>query len=115
MLGLDVAQVKAFLSFTHNSTTYPCALVSWFSRLGDKPDDTTRMWMVEADFEDEDETERHCSVISLDAIVRGAHLMPIFGNGFLPKGLTPAHSLTTIFRGWYVNKYIDYHSFELAF
>ncbi|KZP09744.1 hypothetical protein FIBSPDRAFT_963695 [Athelia psychrophila] len=115
MRGLDVAQVKAFLSFTYNSIAYPCALVSWFSRLGDKPDVTTGMWMLEADFRDDDETERHCSVISMDTIVRGAHLMPLFGKAFLPKGLTPAHSLTTIFRAWYVNKYIDYRSFELVF
>ncbi|KZP07564.1 hypothetical protein FIBSPDRAFT_965518 [Athelia psychrophila] len=115
MRGLDVAQVKAFLSFTHKSVTYPCALVSWFSRLGDKPDETTGMWILEADFDDDDERECHCSVISMDTIVRGAHLMPLFGKGFLPKGLTPAHSLTTIFRAWYVNKYIDYHCFELAF
>lgn len=73
------------------------------------------MWMLEADFLDDGETERYYSVISIDTIVRAAHLIPIFGNGFLPKGLTPADSLTTIFRGWYVNKYIDYHSFELAF
>lgn len=116
MLGLDVAQVKAFLSFTHGSQVYNCALVSWFSRLGDEPDEVTRMWMLEAAFEDDDEKERHCSVISMDSVVRAAHLIPIFGSAnFLPKGLTPNHTLTTIFRGWYVNKYIDYHSFELAF
>lgn len=50
-----------------------------------------------------------------DSIVRAAHLMPVFGSGFTPKHLTPALSLTTIFRGWYVNKYIDHHAFEIAF
>ncbi|KAF7971583.1 hypothetical protein HWV62_20746 [Athelia sp. TMB] len=115
MLGLDVAQVRAFLSFTHRSKVYHCALVSWYSRLGNQPDESTRMWMLEADFHDEAETERHLSVISVDTMVRAAHLIPVFGDGFLPKGLTPNHSLTSIFRGWYVNKYIDYHAFELAF
>lgn len=115
MLGLDVSQVKAFLSFSFESKLYQCALVSWFSRIGDKPDDTTGMWMVQADFEDDAKTERYCSVIPIDSIVRAAHLMPIFGTGFTPKGFTPALSLTTIFRGWYVNKFIDYHAFEFAF
>lgn len=115
MQGLDVAQVKAFLSFTHEQTTYHCALVAWFSRCGDEPDETTRMWMLEADFTDNNETERYCSVISIDTIVRAAHIIPIFGHAFLPKGLIPADSLTAIFKGWYVNKYVDYHSFELAF
>lgn len=124
MLGLDVAQVKAFLSFTYGSRVYNCALVSWFSRLGEKPDETTRMWMLEAAYDDEDheddnrdnEKQRYNSIISMDSVVRAAHLIPIFGNAkFLPRGLTPNHTLTTIFRGWYVNKYIDYHAFEIAF
>ncbi|KZP16263.1 hypothetical protein FIBSPDRAFT_749065 [Athelia psychrophila] len=115
MLGLDVAQVKSFLSFSHHGKQYQCALISWFSRIGEKPDDTTHMWMLEPDFDDDERTERHCSVISVDSIVRAAHLMPIFGKGFTPKGLTPALSLTTIFRGWYVNKFIDHHAFEIAF
>lgn len=115
MLGLDVAQVKAFLSFSHHAKRYECALISWFSRIGEKPDDTTHMWMVQSDFNDDERTERHCSVISVDSIVRAAHLMPIFGSGFTRKGLTPALSLTTIFRGWYVNKFIDHHAFEIAF
>lgn len=115
MLGLDVAQVHAFLSFTHDSKLYQCALVSWFSRLGDKPDDTTHMWMLQGDFNDPEKTERHCAVISIDSILRAAHLMPMFGSGFTPKGLTPALSLTSVFRGWYVNKFIDHHAFEIAF
>lgn len=115
MLGLDVAQVNAFLSFTHKSKQYRCALVSWFSRIGEKADTNTKMWMLQADFNDHRGTEHHCSVISVDSIVRAAHLMPVFGSGFTPKHLTPALSLTTIFRGWYVNKYIDHHAFEIAF
>ncbi|KAF7965884.1 hypothetical protein HWV62_41018 [Athelia sp. TMB] len=114
MLGLDVAQVKAFLSFTHRSISYSCALVSWFSKIGDKPDDTTCMWMLQGDFHDQDNTQRRCSVISVDSILRAAHIMPIFGGGLTPKGLSPAHTLTTIFRGWYINKFIDHHAFELA-
>lgn len=115
MLGLDVAQVKAFLSFSFESRLYQCALVSWFSRFGDRPDDATGMWMLQADFEDDAEMHRYCSVIPIDSIVRAAHLVPIFGTGFTPKGFTPALSLTTIFRGWYVNNFIDYHAFELIF
>jgi len=33
-------------SFSHNGVEYPCALVHWFSCVGDSPDDHTGMWVV---------------------------------------------------------------------
>ena len=35
--GLLVARVHLFMSVVHNKVTYPCALVSWFSTVGDIP------------------------------------------------------------------------------
>ena len=43
MWGLDVAHVRLFFSFSHNSIKYPCALVHWFSRPGDSPGNNTSM------------------------------------------------------------------------
>ena len=34
-LGLLVVRVRLFMSVVHNKVTYPCALVSWFSTVGD--------------------------------------------------------------------------------
>jgi hypothetical protein len=49
MRGLDVARVRLFFSFSYEGVLYPCALVHWYSRKGDSPDDTTGMWIVEPD------------------------------------------------------------------
>ncbi|KAG2337300.1 hypothetical protein BDR05DRAFT_952748 [Suillus weaverae] len=39
MRGLDIAR--------HDGITYPCALVQWFKRVADSPDEITGMWVVE--------------------------------------------------------------------
>ena len=46
MRGLNVACVWLFFSFSHYGVEYPYALVRWFSRVGDSPDDHTSMWIV---------------------------------------------------------------------
>ena len=48
--SLLVAHVYLFFSFKYNNVYYPCALVHWFSTVGDAPDDETTMWMVEPDY-----------------------------------------------------------------
>ncbi|KAH8979767.1 hypothetical protein EDB86DRAFT_3088545 [Lactarius hatsudake] len=63
MRGLDVARTQLFFSFTHEGVEYPCALVHWFSRVGDLPDERTGMWVVEPDH------KSHVSIIRLDGIV----------------------------------------------
>jgi hypothetical protein len=110
--ALYVARVHAFLSITHNKVKYPCALVSWFSTIGDSPCPDTGMWMVEPDF---DQTgNRAMSIIHIDSILRSAHLMGICGSQFIPHHLTFNHTLDA-FRAFYVNKYIDHHAHEIAF
>ena len=54
------------------------------------------------------------AVLHLDSVVRAAHLVGVYGKHFIPKGLVPEQSLD-LFRSYYVNKYIDHHSFEIAF
>lgn len=107
MKGLDVARARLFFSFTHEGVEYPCALVQWFARVGDSPDELTGMWEVEPD---QDQT---LAIIHLDTIVRAAHLLPVFGPGFVPKSLSFTDTLDTFHR-FYVNKYVDHHAFEIA-
>ena len=38
MGGLDIARVKLLFSFKHCGETYPCALIHWFSKIGEEPD-----------------------------------------------------------------------------
>lgn len=47
MQGLHVVRVLLFFAFTRLGTTFPCALVQWFTMVGEDPCDQTGMWMVE--------------------------------------------------------------------
>ena len=110
--GLHVARVRLFLKVKHQSITYPCALVTWFSVIGDRPCEDTQMWMVEPDFDGHG--ERIMSIVHLDAILRSAHLMGIAGVHRIPRHLLHTDSLDA-FKSFYVNKFIDYHAHEIAF
>ncbi|KAJ7918852.1 hypothetical protein B0H13DRAFT_2320952 [Mycena leptocephala] len=55
--GLYAARVMAFMSFTASGITYPCALVTWFSAIGDEPCPDVGMWMVEPDLDANGERE----------------------------------------------------------
>ncbi|PPQ73084.1 hypothetical protein CVT24_009448 [Panaeolus cyanescens] len=110
--GLLVARVRLFLSVTHKQKSYPCALVSWFSTVGEDPCPDTGMWIVEPDLDENG--ERIMSVIHLDSILRGAHLIGCAGKGFLPVDFESHHSLDA-FPLFYVNKYVDHHAHEIAF
>ncbi len=104
--GMFAAQVYAFVKFKYNSITYPCALVKFFSTIGDSPCPNTGMWMVRRDDE--------YDLVHIDAIVRAAHLIGIAGDSAIPHGLLPSDTID-VFKTFYVNKFIDYHAFELAF
>lgn len=110
--GLHAARIRLFLKIKHHSVRYPCALVTWFSAIGDHPCDDTQMWMVEPDF---DENGGHImSIIHLDTILRSAHLVGIAGEHSIPRRLSHTDSLDA-FKSFYVNKFIDYHAHEIAF
>lgn len=108
MQSMDVVRVLLFFSFEFESKTYPCALVRWFTL--DGFDEDTGMWMVQPESLDGIPV---VSVIHLDSIIRNAHLLPIYGDKPVPHNLLPHHSLDA-FRAFYVNKFIDYHSFHIA-
>jgi hypothetical protein len=113
MHGLLVARVRLFFTFCHEDIIYPCALVEWFSLFGDQPDINTGMWVVEP--ERTSNGRRLASVIHLDTISRGAHLLPVFDdNTPVPTSLHFSETLDS-FRAFYVNKYIDHHAFETLY
>lgn len=111
-LGLLVARVNLFFSFTFQSTVYPCALVQWFSTYGDSPCEDTGLWRVEPDLDARG--QRMCSVIHIETILRSAHLIGVAGAQRLPKTFTHHDSLYG-FKLFYVNKYIDHHAHEIIF
>ena len=114
MEGLLLARVLLFFSFDHEGgTKYPCALVHWFSIVGEGPCSETGMWIVEPDFKG---SKPVLEVIHLDTILRGAHLIGVSGTGLLPNDLdfTFDKSLDA-FKSFYVNKYVDHHAHEIAF
>ena len=113
--GLLVARVHLFFAFTFQYTRYECALVSWYSSVQDTPDSDTGMWVVEPDMDGPlPGAKPTLQVISLDSILRGAHLIGVCGDDFLPREVGPSEALD-VFRQFYVNKFADHHAFEIAF
>ncbi|EIW78271.1 hypothetical protein CONPUDRAFT_38191, partial [Coniophora puteana RWD-64-598 SS2] len=111
MLGMEVARALAFFSFDYNRKTYSCALVHWFSRVRDTRDENTGMYAVCPDVHDDGQPK--LAVIPVSTLVRAAHLIPFYDDFRVPKTLKHYHSYDT-FDGFYVNRYADHHSFEIA-
>jgi len=112
MRGLEVARVFLFFSFVYRGTRYSCALVQWFSVIGNEPDDETGHWMVEPEVHQDGRP--HLAVIHLDSIFRAAHLVPAYHTSdFVRRSLT-MHDTLDEFKTFYVNKFVDHHAFEIA-
>lgn len=110
--GLHAARVRLFLSFVFQDVSYPCALVEWFTPVGNEPDPLTGLWVVEPDFEPNG--RRSCELVHLDTVIRSAHLIGVYGPTSLPRSLRFSDSLDA-FKAFYVNKYADHHAHEIAF
>lgn len=114
MCGLDVAKVIMFFSFSSSGVVYPCALVEQFALVDamNGPCRDTGMWIVQPEF---DRTGgRRTTVVHVDQIVRGAHLIGVYGDEFLPRNFKHTDSLSA-FQAYYVNKYADHHMNEIVF
>ena len=70
------------------------------------------MWRVKPDYDNTGNLAM--SIIHLDSMVRGAHIMGIADTTQIPHHLTFDRSLDA-FQAFYVNKYIDHHAHEYAF
>ncbi|KAF6755521.1 hypothetical protein DFP72DRAFT_811411, partial [Ephemerocybe angulata] len=110
--GLNVAQVRFFLSFKHRNREYQCAYVHWFEAFGEAPCDITGLWRVAPDTSGRAH-RRMASIIHIDSILRSAHLIPVYGPRPIPK-VHYSQSLQS-FNLFYVNRYIDYHAHETVF
>ncbi|KAJ6605032.1 hypothetical protein B0H10DRAFT_1821085 [Mycena sp. CBHHK59/15] len=109
--GMSVVRVRLFFSFTHDGVDYPCALVDWFKKVGRSPDPETGMWIVEPEMKGR---SRLTTIVHLDTLLRGAHLIPVYGSDYIPVGFRYTYSLDA-FKSFHVNKYIDHHTNEIAF
>jgi len=112
MHGMDVAHVLCFFSFKTHTKRYRCAIVHWFDRIGDGPDEATGMWMVHPSFAWGDRP--NIAVIHIDAIFRAAHLIPTYDNNFVSPDIGPHNSYDSFHR-FYVNKFADHHAFEIVY
>ena len=111
MHGMLVARVVLFFSF-HDPRlreNIPCALVNWFVPATDSPDPSTGMWVVKPEVLGGKPT---LEVIHIETIVRGAHLLPQYGSGFLPEDFCYTDALDA-FKSYFVDRFIDYHAHEL--
>jgi len=109
---LELLGFSYFFSFVHGDTYYPCALVQWFSVIGDEPDDETGFWMVEADVCDNEQPS--LAIIHLDSIYRAAHLVPAYRSSDFVNRLLTMHDTLDYFKNFYVNKSVDHHAFEIV-
>ncbi|KAJ3502936.1 hypothetical protein NMY22_g18422 [Coprinellus aureogranulatus] len=113
MKGLAVARIALLFSFKHGAHTVPCALVDWFKTYGGHPDPVTGLWRVIPEFR---QHQHVCSVIHLDSLLRGVHLLPAFNvdSSPLPYNFHNIYDTLSSFASYYVNKYADHHSHEIV-
>ncbi|KAI5989362.1 hypothetical protein EDD15DRAFT_2460679 [Pisolithus albus] len=80
MQAYEVARVFSFFSFKYKGVRYPCAVIRWFDKIGDGPDEDTGMWMVRPSFLPN--RSPNFSIIHTDAIYRAVHLIPVYAIYF---------------------------------
>ena len=80
--GLLVAWVRLLFAFGHRGKMYECALVGWYLLVGNVLDEATGMWIVAPEMDQQGWWVR--AVISLDAVLRPAHLTAVYGEDALP-------------------------------
>jgi hypothetical protein len=109
--GIDVARVHLFFSFTLGEEVFECALVYKFCKSFTGPDPDNGLWIFEPDHNIDG--YRIMSVVHADSIIHAAHLLPIFKDDTpIPREINFTNTLD-VFKAFYLNKYIDYHAFEI--
>ena len=109
MQGMEIGRVQLFFSFQYRRKQYSCALINWYI-CGESPDEDTGMWEVE--LECNRQGNPTVQVIDLDTIVRGSHLLPIFGSDRVPDDFS-YHDALDSFSSFFVNRFVDHHAHEL--
>lgn len=111
MLGMVIGRVLMFFSFQSGGQEYSCALVHWLVPVSNEPDDNTGMWVVRPEFQAGPGGQRTISVVSIDSVARGAHLLPVYGPNPLPEDFHFTLALDA-FRSYFVNAFADHHTHE---
>ncbi|KAF9497958.1 hypothetical protein BDN71DRAFT_1481491 [Pleurotus eryngii] len=101
--GMAIVRILLLFSFKYDDTSIPWALVWWFKRYGQRPNANTGMWIHDTPI---------LSVVHLDSMLRLVHLLPVFGLVYLPSPFSHTHTLDA-FKAFYINRYIDHHTFEI--
>ena len=70
----EIACTFLFFSFQYQNKTYPCALVQWYSYIGEEPNEDTGLWKIEP--KADDDSFPHLGIVHIKAIYRAVHLMP---------------------------------------
>jgi hypothetical protein len=109
MEGMEIGQVLLFFSFRYHRRDWECALVMWYPKRDDAADPDTKMWIVEPEVDEVGAPV--VEVVSLDAISRAAHLLPVYGEGLLPKTYDYRLALD-LFDAYFVSPYADHHANE---
>ena len=110
LLGMVIARVLLLFSFHYRRKDHSCALVNWFLRDEDTPDEHTGLWEVR--LERDARRQPVVDVIDVDTIVRAAHLLPIYGQSRVPERFSHFRALDT-YQSFFVNHFADHHVFEL--
>ncbi|KAJ3999966.1 hypothetical protein F5050DRAFT_1563996 [Lentinula boryana] len=113
--GMSAARVLLLFSFIHMGSKYPCALVHWYNTYGQSRNAKTDMLSVRPSFLDTRQYHPHLAVVHLDTLLRGIHLMPMYGSQPLPRYDMNHYNSLDIFSAFYVNRFADYHSNEIFF
>ena len=109
MEGMEIGRVLLFFSFHYRRKDFSCALINWFVH-DEERDRDTGMWTVQLEC---DRTgQPTVQVIELDTIVRGAHLLPVYGSSRIPDDFSH-HDALDSFDSFFVNHFIDQHAHEL--
>jgi hypothetical protein len=108
--GVQAARLKLIFSFEYGNEPFDCALVHWYNDISQDPDVDTGMRMVKPSWILEGVPD--LDIIPLDAIIRPAHLEPVFGPQAVPRKLTFTDTLDR-FQAFYINSFIDHHMFDL--
>ncbi|KAG1749257.1 hypothetical protein EDB19DRAFT_1629826 [Suillus lakei] len=107
----SLAHVMCFFAFTFEGISYPCAVVRWFDKADNGPDEDTGMWIVKPSYDNGDSPL--IGIIHVDSIYQAAHLIPLYGTHAIPQDLKHYDSYDA-FCTFYVNKFADHHAFEIA-
>ncbi|KAI6037879.1 hypothetical protein EDC04DRAFT_2570565, partial [Pisolithus marmoratus] len=92
---------------------YPCAVIHWFDCVGEGPHAATGMWIVCPGYHTCN--LQNITVIHIDTIYCAAHLILVYATHNINSRDVKPHQPYDMFHLFYVNKYADYHAFEIAF